>query len=183
MANCDNLNEHPALRQRKGKSGGVVELTGYLASCDDTILELWTTLDGDLRIEIPRDMIVDSHQADAGVTRLTVPQDANLKVTQVGTDRVEAQMIEGLITDILDPREIALGASIMDYQKGAAAPAGRKPKWCKTLPVWKCIASGIVIATSTICTETWPCEASSATPKRKLALPEPGPASGTTPTE
>lgn len=161
----DSLKPHPALAARKEAAAcGVVEISGYVApSPDDGIIELWKELDGEIRMDIPRSIILGSRQDDASSrVVLTVPADAEIRVTQIACDRIEAAMLEGLNEEILEPEAINVAVAHLNAQKGKTTQDPKKcKKFCRTIPWWRCAASVIVVVTVNVCTSTWPCSTAS----------------------
>jgi hypothetical protein len=146
------LKVHPALqagRKKAGQSPETVEIEGFVGpATDEKIVEIWEDLKGTSRLSVPTDDIISSQQDEEGFTTLRVRRSARLGYKSVYTEELDAEFLDG---DLLSE---FMGFAALGEKEG------KKPKFCKTLPIWKCVVSGIIVVTSTICTETWPCEAS-----------------------
>lgn len=158
MAGPRKLKVHPSLagKSRQGPSGtdddsciDDVQIEGYVApSREEGVIEIWEDINGNSRISVAERDITGSKQDKDGLTTLRVRPEGRIQYESVYKTEQNALFLSGdLMSRFSDDLSIAVGT-----------PKAKPPKWCKTLPIWKCVASGIVVATSTICTLTWPCE-------------------------
>jgi hypothetical protein len=138
-------------RLERAGAGRVACLEGYVAPSDgDDAIKLYDDLSlTRWSLVAPDDVLAMEELADDGLTALYLSQDAQVTIVESDTLPVSELLLAGPISELGDQR------------RRSAITVMAKPKitkrCCRTLPPWSCAASTIVVVTTTICTETWPC--------------------------